>query len=461
VAPQEDDIAIIMYTSGSTGNPKGVELSHKNFVSMIGSAEAQGQINSAPDDVYIAYLPLAHIFELICEVGTFAGGGMVGYAHARTLLGTSPYIAKGDTMSPDLPALRPTKMAAVPAILDLIYKGITAKMVAPEGASFGARTTAAMLQGAVQRAIDGASWYNAGLIDSAVLKKVRTQAGLDRCKALISGGAPLSATTQQFIQAIFCPVAQGYGATETCAGSTVQQIFAHDGMEADNSVGRVGAIQPCTEIKLRSVPEMNYLVTDQEKCAGEILVSGSNVAKGYFVGGTAEECAELERKNAEEFRLHPDGKVWFHTGDIGVMHPDGVLQIVDRKKDLVKLAGGEYVSLGKVESMLKAVPGISACIVFAKSDMSYCVCIVSQPEGGWKGTKPEGSDEDLAKAISKELLSKNLARFEVPTKVTVVDDIWTPETGLVTAALKVNRNSLRKYYTDNGVLAAMGYEFPK
>jgi len=170
----------------------------------------------------------------------------------------------------------------------------------------------------------------------------------------------------------------------------------------------------------------------------------------------------LEKKNTEDFRSHPDGKVWFHTGDIGVMHPDGVLQIVDRKKDLVKLAGGEYVSLGKVEAMLKAVPGITSCVVFAKSDMNYCCCVVSQPEQGWKGAREQmGSDENLAKAIFKELSSKKLARFEIPTKVTVVDDIWTPETGLVTAALKVNRNNLRKTYAGNGVLSNMGYEFPQ
>jgi len=469
VAPTEDDIAIIMYTSGSTGNPKGVELTHKNFISMMGAVEAQQQINTAPDDIYVAYLPLAHIFELICEVGTFAGGGQIGYAHARTLTSASPYIARGDTTSPDLATLRPTKMAAVPAILDLIYKGVTAKTQAPEGASFGERTQAGMLEGAINRAVGTTSgWHPAGLADGIVLGKVRATAGLDRCKVLISGGAPLSATTQDFIQAVFgIPVAQGYGATETCAGSTVQQIYARKGMPADNGSGRVGAIQPCTEIKLRSVPEMGYLVNGKDvdgnaKVAGEILVSGNNVAKGYFVGGTAEERAELEKKNAEDFRSHPDGKVWFHTGDIGEMDADGVMKIVDRKKDLVKLSGGEYVSLGKVESMLKAVPGITSCVVFAKSDMTYCCCVVSQPEQGWKGAREQmGSNEDLALAISKELSSKKLAKFEIPTKVTVVDDIWTPETGLVTAALKVNRNNLRSKYAGNGVLSKMGYEFPQ
>jgi len=179
----------------------------------------------------------------------------------------------------EMTTLRPTKMAAVPAILDLIYKGVSAKTQAPEGASFCQRTTTSMLEGAINRVVGTTSgWNPAGVLDGIVLGKVRTGAGLDRCKVLISGGAPLSATTQDFIQAVFgIPVAQGYGATETCAGSTVQQIIAKNGMPADNGSGRVGAIQPCTEIKLRSVPEMGYLVNGKDdegndKVAGEILL---------------------------------------------------------------------------------------------------------------------------------------------------------------------------------------------
>merc|ERR1711981_398599 len=159
--------------------------------------------------------------------------------------------------------------------------------------------------------------------------------------------------------------------------------------------------------------------------------------------------------------MHADGQVWFHTGDIGVMTETGAVKIIDRKKDLIKLAGGEYVSLGKVEAALKQVSGIGACVVFARPDKDHCVAIVSQPEKGWAsvGGKPEVAT--LEKAIADKLRSMGLARFEIPTKARVDDAIWTPESGLVTASFKVQRTPLRIHYnSSDGLLAQMDYRFP-
>jgi long-chain acyl-CoA synthetase len=170
----------------------------------------------------------------------------------------------------------------------------------------------------------------------------------------------------------------------------------------------------------------------------------------------------MEEKSKEDFPRHSDGKVWFHTGDIGVMTETGALKIVDRKKDLIKLSGGEYVSLGKVEAALKQVSGIGACVVFAKSDKDHCVTVVSQPEKGWAsvGGKPEA--DQLVTEIDKKLRSMGLARFEIPSKVKLDDAVWTPETGLVTASLKVQRNPLRSYYNEEGgLLDQMSYKFPE
>ena len=153
---------------------------------------------------------------------------------------------------------------------------------------------------------------------------------------------------------------------------------------------------------------------------------------------------------------------WLHTGDIGKVDADGFLQIVDRKKDLIKLQGGEYVSLGKVEANLKQVKGIGQCVVFAQSNQTFCVAIVSQPEKGWDsvGGKPE--EGALVSAIASKLKELGLARFEIPTKVKVDDTIWTPESGLVTASFKVQRNALRKQYNaPGGLLDQMGYRFPE
>merc|ERR1712070_676007 len=202
---------------------------------------------------------------------------------------------------------------------------------------------------------------------------------------------------------------------------------------------------------LESVPEMGYLVTDKDKDGndmprGEILIAGNS---------------KLDEKTAEDFKVHNDGLTYFHTGDIGKMHPDGVLQIIDRKKDLIKLEGGEYVSLGKVEAAMKQVKGVAACCVFVQSSKKRGVCIVSQPDKGWEsvGGKPE--EAALLKDIAASLKKQGLATFEIPDQVRVVDDQWLPETGLVTAALKLQRNPLREFYNgDGGALAEMDYQFP-
>merc|ERR1712048_594596 len=289
-------------------------------------------------------------------------------------------------------------------------------------------------------------------LERHVLNKIKIGLGLDRLRLLVSGGAPLSPETQDFITAVLAPVAQGYGATETCGCATVQEVISVAGRPQDLGSGHVGAIQPASELKLVSVPEMGYLVTDSPP-RGEILISGNNVSQtGYY---------KMEKKSKEDFPRHSDGKVWFHTGDIGVMTATGALKIVDRKKDLIKLSGGEYVSLGKVEAALKQVSGIGACVVFAKSDKDHCVCIVSQPERGWDAFGGKPKEESLTKAIEKKLREMGLARFEIPARVAVDDSIWTPESGLVTASLKVQRNPLRKHYNGpGGLLEQMDYKFP-
>jgi len=285
-----------------------------------------------------------------------------------------------------------------------------------------------------------------------LLKKVKAGLGLERLRIIGSGGAPLSPETQDFVTKVLAPVAQGYGATETTGLSTMQEVLAVDGRPADLSSGTVGAICPCCEIKLKSVDDMGYLVTDNPP-RGEILIAGNTVSqKGYF---------KMPQKSAEDFPVHSDQKVWFHTGDIGVITEIGTLKIIDRKKDLIKLLAGEYVSLGKVEAALKQVPGIGAAVVFAQSNKDHCVCIVSQPEKGWGSVGGKPVEEELVKMIDKKLREMGFARFEIPTKVKVDDTIWTPLDGLVTASMKVQRNPLRDYYNKpGGLLDMMGYRFP-
>jgi len=450
-APHQEDTAIIMYTSGSTGLPKGVMLTHANFVAVVSSATEQGVINPSASDVYVAYLPLAHIFELVVETVVLCQGAAIGYAHARTLTSSSPYMHPDDASNSDLLLLKPTMMAAVPAVLDTIKTGLTGMLAKLPGLK------GRLVRGAVNRAQGlpagaGAASCLVGCLEKKLLVKVREKLGLDRLRVMIAGGAPLSMETQDFVTAVLAPVAQGYGATETCGCASVQEVVSSNGRPQDRSSGHVGAIQPATEVKLRSVPDMGYLVTDSPP-RGEILLSGNNVSQqGYY---------QMPEKSAEDFPRHADGKVWFHTGDVGTLTETGVLKIIDRKKDLIKLSGGEYVSLGKVEASLKQVKGIGAVVVFAQPDKDHCVAIVSQPERGWGFVGGKPTEKELLADLSEKLRSMGLARFEIPTKVKVDDAVWTPETGLVTASLKVQRNPLREYYnTPQGLLDEMGYRFP-
>uniref|UniRef100_A0ABI7XDV6 long-chain-fatty-acid--CoA ligase n=1 Tax=Felis catus TaxID=9685 RepID=A0ABI7XDV6_FELCA len=382
--PTPSDMAIVMYTSGSTGRPKGVMMHHSNLIAgMTGQCERIPGLG--PKDTYIGYLPLAHVLELTAEISCFTYGCRIGYSSPLTLSDQSSKIKKGS--KGDCTVLKPTLMAAVPV--------------------------KALLGGNV--------------------------------RMMLSGGAPLSPQTHRFMNVCFCcPVGQGYGLTESCGAGTVTEV-------TDYTTGRVGAPLICCEIKLKDWQEGGYTIHDKPNPRGEIVIGGQNISMGYF---------KNEEKTAEDYSVDENGQRWFCTGDIGEFHPDGCLQIIDRKKDLVKLQAGEYVSLGKVEAALKNCPLIDNICAFAKSDQSYVISFVvpnqkrltllaqqKGVEGTWVDIcNNPAMEAEILKEIREAANAMNLERFEIPIKVRLSPEPWTPETGLVTDAFKLKRKELKNHY---------------
>ncbi|KAG7483504.1 hypothetical protein MATL_G00039110 [Megalops atlanticus] len=272
--PQPSDLAIIMYTSGSTGQPKGVMIMHSNLI-----AGMTGQCQRIP-------------------------GLGIGYSSPQTLSDQSTQIKKGS--KGDCSVLRPTLMAAVPEILDRIHKNVMSKV---QEMSYVQRTIFKLGYNYKLRQIKMGN--DAPICNMLLFKKVKALLG-GNVRMMLSGGAPLSSSTQRFMNVCFCcPVGQGYGLTETCGAGTITEA-------ADYSTGRVGAPLICCEIKLRNWTEGGYTTQDQPHPRGEILIGGPNVAMGYY------KCDYLNK----DFFVDENGQRWFCTGDIGEIHPDGCLQIV-------------------------------------------------------------------------------------------------------------------------------------
>lgn len=433
--PKADDTAIIMYTSGSTGVPKGVLLSHKNMIATLKAFCDAVEIRS--DDVFLGFLPLAHVFELLAESVCLLTGVPIGYSSPLTMIDSSSKIQRGS--KGDASVLHPTCLTAVPLILDRVSKGINEKV----------KKSGALRQAIFNFAYEyKLKWakrgYDTPFLDKYIFGAARQVLG-GNVRLILSGGAPLSPDTHTQVKICLCvTVTQGYGLTETCSCATVMD--AHD-----RSTGRVGAPTTVCDIRLENWEEAGYRVTDTPHPRGEVVIGGENVSAGYY---------KLPAKTKEDF-FQEDGKQWFRTGDIGEFHTDGSIKIIDRKKDLVKLQLGEYVSLGKVEAELKTCPVVENICVYGDANKTYTVALVVpnlhylEEIAANHGIIGKSFEElcncpQMEKAVLHELIEQakkcKLQRFEIPGAVKLCAEQWSPDMGLVTAAFKLKRKAVQERY---------------
>ncbi|KAL9014776.1 MAG: hypothetical protein Q9173_000567 [Seirophora scorigena] len=318
--PTAGDIITINYTSGTTGPPKGVTLTHRAAI-----AAASTILCTAPqtqDDIFISYLPLAHIFGRAVEHGMLWAGVAIGYFHGDIF-----------ALVDDMKQLRPTAFISVPRLYNRYAGAIRAATTAQPG--FKGRIARHIVNTKLAALLDpeSPSATNKHFIyDRLWGRKVGAALGLDRVRTMVTGSAPLDPTLQTFLRAILGNTfVQGYGLTETYAISLSQA-------EGDMTVGNCGAVAPVNELCLADVPDMEYLSTDKPHPRGELLIRGNSLFSDYH-------RSEEETTKA----MLPDG--WFCTGDIASIDDKGRFRIIDRRKNVLKLAQGEYISPERIENI--------------------------------------------------------------------------------------------------------------
>ncbi|XP_057869570.1 long chain acyl-CoA synthetase 4 [Cryptomeria japonica] len=431
-APKKTDICTIMYTSGTTGEPKGVLITNENIVTLVTGINHLLQCQDeelSEKDVYISYLPLAHIFDRVLEEYFISKSASIGF-----------YRGDAKLLVEDIAELKPTVFCGVPRVFDRIYSGLNQKI------STGGFLSRKVFELAYKYKLNNMrkGWKHekaATIADKIVFSKVKQALG-GRVRVILSGAAPLARHVEEFLRVVACcHVVQGYGLTETCAGSFVSIP------NVMSMMGTVGPPAPNVEACLESVPDMGYDALSQVP-RGEVCIRGKTLFSGYY------------KRDDLTNEVLVDG--WFHTGDVGEWQPDGALKIIDRKKNIFKLSQGEYIAVENLENVYGLCSLIDSIWVYGNSFESYLVAIVTpnqQALENWATANGETGDfaalcqNPKAKAhILEELnaVAKNskLKGFEFLKAIHLDPLPFDMERDLLTPTFKKKRPQLLKYYKE-------------
>ena len=417
-AAGEDDIATIIYTSGTTGNPKGVMLTHANFISNVEACKSL--IDVSESDVLLSFLPLSHVFERL-------GGHYVPlFSGAKIAYAESTF-----TVAQNMKEIAPTVMLSVPRlyetmherILRAVQEGSSLKQkIFHWGVSVGSAVSSAIQQGKNPSAI---LRLQQGIADKLVFAKLKEATG-GRLRFFVSGGAALPQSIAEFFHAAGILILEGYGLTETSPVISMN----HPGKW---KFGTVGAQVPGIEVQIAE--------------DGEILTRGPHVMKGYFNNDTA--TAEVI-----------DAEGWFHTGDIGIIDADGFVKITDRKKNIIVLSNGKNVAPQPIESELVRSPFISQVMVIGSERKNLAALIVPNFDAlkAWASENSIETDDlsamlearEVQQHIQSEIRSRltDFADFEQVRRFTLFEKEFSQEADEMTPTLKLKRNVIIEKYGD-------------
>ena len=416
-----DDLASLVYTSGTTGDPKGVMLTHGNFLANLEGAS--GIVRLTPDDRMLSFLPLAHALER-------TAGHYLAYASGMSVA----FAERPDTIAKNMQEARPTLLITVPRVLEVVRARLLAQVDKQPPRTrrlFRAWLGAAMRVRGERRGGLVARLLLA-LLDPLVGAKVRARFG-GRLRLMVSGGAPLAPEVGRFFDALGIPVIEGYGMTEAAPVISVNP-------PERKKFGTVGP--PLPNVEVRIGPD------------GEILARGPNVMRGYW-----------NRPEATRETLDDEG--WLHTGDLGALDADGYLVITDRKKDILVNSGGENIAPQKIEARLASDPCIAQAVVYGDGKPYLVALVVPEREACEAWAREEGLPETpweklvASKALRRMLqtrINRLLAGFaphEQVRRIHLLAEPLTIESGLLTPTLKVKR---KKVYARFGEALEALYE---
>lgn len=434
-------VASLCYTSGTTNLPKGTILTHMNLASAT-YANTFG-VSFPRGCCLMSYLPLAHIYERICELTTIAVGGRIGYFTGDPL-----------RLMDDAQVLKPHFFPSVPRVLNRVYQ-------AAMSAGNVAGVKGAIFRTALQTKLDQLhkTGVNTHVIwDALVFRKIRAVLG-GNIMLMVTGSAPISGEVVDFLKVAFgCDVAEGYGMTENCGVCT--RTTPGD----PTSGGTIGPSQPILEIKLVDIPAMNYLSTDKPNPRGELCVRGPNCFVGYY----------KDEKNTQETLRNG----WIYTGDVAEIDSSGRFKIIDRVKNIMKLSQGEYVALEKVENAYAASPIVQQIYVHGDSLQPYLLAVVvpdpvvlAPLASTVLGKKVEPGDipalvdaaknprvvQEVLNLLSIEARRTGLLGFEFVKRIHVTMDPFTIEENTLTPTLKLRRkDAYAKFKQELNALYALG-----